>query len=298
MTLPQQGIDIVIVSRRGASAVQNVIMDTQKNPLFWLKSSFTIVFDEMPEEAAKLSEWYKSLVESIPLPRINIINIDGRRGDLNYLRAQGLEKGSLPFVYFQDDDDDLPINVEVILKILNEEPDLHAVFGVTESINTRYQIVEQYPVITQDGHFKVDPVEGTRWFPTYPHPSAGVFRRKIFGSFSYYTDKLYRVCGNGAFLMQLLNGGGHIVFIPYVIRRVLLHETNMTPPVLDESIRNALALDIETWQEYITNHEVKMFQNKIIDRLKNREITSFKEIDAMVEERVEKVAKGESPSAV
>lgn len=98
--------------------------------------------------------------------------------------------------------------------------------------------------------------------------------------------------------MQLLNGGGHIVFIPYVIRRVLLHETNMTPPVLDESIRNALALDIETWQEYITNHEVKMFQNKIIDRLKNREITSFKEIDAMVEERVEKVAKGESPSAV
>jgi hypothetical protein len=298
MNLPQQGIDIVIVSRRGAAAVQKVIMDTQKNPLFWLKSNFIVVFDERPNEVEKLQKWHATMSEMEPFPRLTVMNINDKRGDLNYLRQQGIEQGRLPFVYFQDDDDDLPINVEIAIKLLNDTPYLHAVFGVTESINKHYQIVEQYPVISADGNFKVDPVEGTRWFATYPHPSAAVFRRKTFESFPYHTDELYRVCGNGAFLTKLLSSGGQIVFIPYVIRRALLHGHNMTPPVIDAETCNALALDIENWQQYVTSREVKSFQEKIIERLRNGEITSFKEIDAMVEERTQKVERGESPSAV
>ncbi len=297
MSLVQQGIDIVIVSRRGASAVQKVIMDTQKNPLFWLKSKFTIVFDEMSEEVEKLRSWYNSIAGVTPLPRLKIINIDGKRGNMNYLRQQGIDEGNLPFIYFQDDDDDLPTNAEIFLKILDENQELHAVFGVTESIDIRYQLVERFPSVNSDGHFKIDPVEGTRWFPTYPHPCAGIFRRKTFESFPLYSGTLYKVCGNGAYLIELLNSGGHIVFIPYVIRRALLHENNMTPPVISTSIRHALAEDIQNWQKYITNHEVKMFQNKIIERLECGDITSFKEIGGMVEERYDRIVKGISPSS-
>lgn len=298
MTLPQQGLDIVLVSRRGSEAVQNVMLDTQRNPLFWLKSNFTVVFDEMPDEVTKLENWYQSIVESVPLPKLTIINVNGKRGELNYLRQQGIEKGSLPFVYFQDDDDSLPLNLEIVLQILNENNELNAVFGVTELINQHYQIVESFPSITHEGQFKIDPIEAARWFPTYPHPSAGVFRRSTFENFPYYTGQLYRVCGNGAFLMQLLYMGGNIEFIPYIIRRGLLHKTNMTPQIINEEMRNALAIDIENWQQYISSHEVKMFQGKIIDRLRDREITSYKEIDGMVEERMEKIIRGDSPAAL
>lgn len=283
----QQGMDVIIASRRGAAAVQKVILNSQKDPLFWLKTTFIVVFDEMPQEVAKLQGWYNSAVEHAALPRLEIVNVDGKRGNLNYLRQQGIDKSTQPFVYFQDDDDDLPVNMEMVLRLLSENPELHAVYGVTESVNTRFQLVEQFPPLATNGHFRVDPHEAVKWFPTYAHPVAAVFRRKLFENIPLYDDHLYRVCGAGAFLTRFLNEGGSIAFIPYLVRRVLLHENNLTPPVIDEATCQAFAQDIEDWQHYITDYDVKVFQTKIVDMLKSGEITSFKEIASLVEEKME-----------
>lgn len=274
-------IDIVIASRRSVDYVINILRQAADNPTFWVRHNFIVVYDD-PERRTELRNWVADNHDVYSLPTVTVcVARSGYRRNISALRQQGLEQGIHPYVYFQDDDDPLPEGLDRRMRMM-ENSSWQAIFGLTRTENNRGQMVEEFPVINQ-GSFVYEPLEACKWFPTYVHPQAGLFRRELFDKIPLLEQKRYNATANLLFMLRLCYSGQPITFLPDVVRRVCLHSDNDTG-ILSKQQAEDLVIDVEGWaQEGFLPEKVNDFQKAISKNLSNRNITTYREIAAQVE---------------
>jgi len=279
-------VDLIIPTRRGALALQKLFTEAAASPE-WLKHTFCLVFDATAKDHA--AEFHAWLTENkhLRFPKIRASFAPPQAtGNLNMLRAFGLTMSQNPYVYFQDDDDPLPQGFETRIKMMRQES-YDAVFGVTETRTARGQMIERFPTLDAQGRPLYDFLQGVKLFPTYVHPCAALYRRNAVEKIKMDDGQRYNLCGIGAFLTQFLTMTTQIKVLPDIIRIGLQNRDNMSEPILDQQQRLLLAEDISSWQKYITDSEVRKFQEKIRQDLIHGDIITFRDITARVESRLE-----------
>jgi hypothetical protein len=286
-TVANDMVDIIIPSMRGAETVSKILLAAAQNPTMWMRHNFIIIFDADDEtESHALRKWVETTREEMPLPNTLITTaLPQNRGNVAAIREQGVELGSKPFVYFQDDDDPLPDELETFLSYLLKNEDTFAAYGVCCTINSRGQIIEHFPPVI-NGSYTIDPYEGMRYFPTYPHPLAALFRRSIFKNVPIYDASHNISDGNAFFSLRLTNSGLKLKFLTETLRTVQHHAGNDTG-IMSDRLRMSLAHDIVAWRNLITDPDIVNFQAMVAEELKDGMITTYKEIDALVEEHIE-----------
>lgn len=283
-------IDIVILSKRGASAIKEVLKEASKDPKKWVRHQFIIVFSNTGDDAVQdLGSWYQNNREEIPLPNVVARQAPDIPFNMNALRQYALKLGTSPYVYFQDDDDPLPQGIDLRIDMMNMQ-NWDAIFGVTETFNIHNQTVEIFPPVTPSGMYLYDPSVGNKLYPTYSHPCAALFRRSTLETVGIDDNQEYKIIGSSSFLTRLLHAGHKVSFLPDIVRRVRHHNDNSTGAILSEEDRLNLASDTRVWMQYIRDQNMKEFQENIANDLENGEITTYKEIDSLVESKLDELA--------
>ncbi|MBI1364159.1 MAG: hypothetical protein GC134_09260 [Proteobacteria bacterium] len=285
--LTANNIDLVIPTRRGVTFITKLFEEAAQNP-DWMRHTFIIVVDtEDPDHYDQIKAWYRAAKEELPLPWLTLeLAHPEAKGNVSRLRQQGLELGHNAHVYFQDDDDPLPKGLENRIRLMKEQ-DWDAVYGVTETTTSRGQLIERFPPIDPSGNYTFDPVFGSKLFPTYLHPSSALFRRTVFEKYPFFDGTQYHIAGNAAFFVRLLNGDAKVTALPDTVRRAVQHEDNVSEPIMPGWQRNDLAEDVRHWLKYVKDSAVAEFHEEIAQMLESGEITTFKEIDAIVEDAID-----------
>ena len=284
--LTKNNVDMVIPTRRGLPFIRKLFEEASQSP-DWVRHCFIVVVDtEDPDEYNQIKTWYAAAKEEMPLPWLNIALADPEaKGNVPRVRQQGVDMGHNAFIYFQDDDDPLPKGIETRIKLMQDN-DWDAAFGVTETTTDRGQLIERFPPIDASGNYMFDPIFGSRLFPTYLHPSSALFQRRIFENIPYYDGAHYHIAGNAAFFTRILNSDLSVVALPDTMRRAIQHEDNVSEPIMPGWQRTDLAEDIRNWMKYIKDSTVAEFHEEIAEMLIAGEITTFKEIDSLVEDAI------------
>lgn len=280
-------IDFVIPTRHDTSFVLRLLEQAAENP-WWVCHTFHFVYDANAQESIhKLRTWLSDNREK-PLPNIETYFAPPQAtGRPNLLRQIGLNQGENPFVYFQDDDDPLPQNLDKCLEVMADNPDCAAVFGLTETYTPRGQRIERFPTMDLDVYGPQNIIDGMRIFPTYGHALSGVFRREIFTDTPLDDGQNYQMCGINAFILQLLENHPDVRAIPHVVRKVRQNPENPRSPVFEEQRRLLLAEDISLWQRYISAPRVRRFHEQVREGLMAADISSYRDITALIEQTLE-----------
>lgn len=279
-------IDFVIPSRRPLSAMVKLFEDCAKTPHVWRPHHFIVVYDK-EEQVLELQGWLLKAKKDghLLLPTISVIRArEGSVGRLNALRQQGLEFGHHPYVYFQDDDDPLPENLEGFVAYMEDDSMCMALYGLCEMFNARGTIIEKIPA-TKGGRFFVSPLEACHYFPTYLHPLAALFRRSVFGLVPVDDGHSYQRLEHGAFLNNLLNSDATVDFSSELIRRSSLHMGNDNG-IFSPQESKEIAQDILTWVGQMKDVRYAEFQREIAHRINAGEIRTYREIASLIEEEI------------
>ncbi len=288
MTIPIRTdlIDVITPSRRGFHYYRRILQEAALNPQRWMRHHFIVIFDDDHENNVHaLLRWLDKARETMVLPRISATNAPAGSPDI--LRQIGLGMGSNPYVYFQDDDDPLPLHLDQCMKLM-EHGHLDAVFGGTETITERGMTVEQFPRII-NGKFVGDVLAGQALFPSYGHPLAALFTRKVLQRVPIYDGSHYHNGNALPFNVRFMNSCVIITALPDICRRVRLHRDNDTG-ILNTRSAMELATDIRQWRDYIHNPTVVKFQSIIANYLETGWIKTFREIATLVDEELEMFA--------
>ena len=275
-------IDFVIVSRRSIRRAVDLLLAAAADPTSWCRHHFIFVYDDA-EHRNDLRNWVAEHHDVYALPHVTIcVARPGLNRNVSALRGQGLEQGINPYVYFQDDDDALP-NPAVLERRLKmmQTSSWQAIYGLTHTVSTRGQVIEEFPIL-QNGVFSYDPLDANKWFPTYSHALAALFRRDLFKTVPIDDGKRYYTTSSLAFLMHLVHSGQPITFLPDVMRSVNLHDDNDTG-ILSKQQAEDLIEDINTWLTADVPEDVANFQKVIARSLANGNITTYREIAAQIE---------------
>lgn len=277
-------IDFIIVSNRGLKTIENLFKEAALNPSKWMMHHFYVVYDT-EQECKILKSWVEESREFMSLPKITpILAAPANIKNVTALRQQGLEQGNNPYVYFQDDDDPLPMGVDRRIKMMDSN-NWVAIYGLTRSVGPRGQIIEEFPTLAQE-NFMYEPIEATKLFPTYTHPLSALFKRSLFAKCNLSDGHNYHSTGSNAFCVRLFASSLPIHFLPDVMRTVRHHAGNNNG-IFEKNEAQQLVQDIQTWQEHIKDADISKFQNEISQSIKNGRITTYREIDAQVEARME-----------
>jgi hypothetical protein len=278
---------MVIPTRRGVAFITRLFEEAAQTPE-WSRHTFIVIVDtDQPDHYDNIKTWYRAAKEQLPLPWLTIEHAHPEaKGNVSRLRQQGVALGHNAFVYFQDDDDPLPKGLETRVNLMQDN-DWDAIFGVTETTTERGQMIERFPPLDTTGNYMFDPLFGSRIFPTYLHPSSALFRRAVFERYPFYDGTHYHIAGNAAFFVRLLFGDARLHALPDTVRRAVQHDDNTSEPILPGWQRSELAQDIRHWIRHIPQADIAAFHTDIADMLENGEITTFKEIDALVEDAID-----------
>src|SRR5690606_31883865 len=146
-------IDFITPSRRGHLTYRRILQEAALDPQRWMRHHFIVVFDDDNDDNVQaLLRWLDKARETMVLPRVSATNAPA--GSADVLRQLGFSIGSNPYVYFQDDDDPLPLHLDSRMAMM-EYGHLDAVFGATETVTERGTVVEQFPRIV-NGRFASD----------------------------------------------------------------------------------------------------------------------------------------------
>lgn len=159
---------------------------------------------------------------------------------------------------------------------------LDAVFSGTETITERGMTVDQFPRILSS-RFVSDVSAGQALFPSYGHPFAALFTRKVLQRVPIYDGTHYHNGNALPFNVGFMNSCVIITALSDIVRRVRLHRDNDTG-ILNTRSAMELATDIRQWRDYIDNPVVIKFQSMIADYLESDWIKTFREITALVDE--------------
>jgi len=276
-------IDFITPSRRGHLAYRRILQEAALDPQRWMRHHFIVVFDDDHENNVQaLLRWLDRARETMVLPRVSATNAPA--GSPDVLRQIGLSIGSNPYVYFQDDDDPLPLHLDERMAMM-EYGHLDAVFGATETVTERGVVVEQFPRIV-NGRFANDVLAGQSLFPSYGHPLAALFSRRALARIPIYDGCRYHTGNALPFNVRFLNAGVIITYRPDVCRRVRLHADNDTG-ILQPSAAKELAADIRRWRDHIIAPAVAVFQGTVAEYLETGWIQTFREIALLVDDEIE-----------
>ncbi|MCO7728729.1 hypothetical protein NJB93_19290 [Brucella intermedia] len=275
-------IDFITPSRRGHLYYRRILQEAALDPQRWMRHHFIVVFDDDHEDNVQaLLRWLDRARETMVLPRVSATNAPAGSPDI--LRQIGLSIGSNPYVYFQDDDDPLPLHLDRRMAMM-EHGHLDAVFGATETITERGVTVEQFPRIV-NGRFVSDVLAGQAVFPSYGHPLAALFTRKVLNRVPIYDGRHYHNGNALPFNVRFMNTGVIITSLPDVCRRVRLHADNDSG-ILGALAAMELAADIRRWRDYILAPTVAAFQDMVADYLESGWVQTFREIATLVDEEL------------
>lgn len=285
--LSANNVDMIVPTRRGAPFVIP-LLEKAANNVDWIRHTFIIVFDfDTEDDLNKVKSWYRRAKKEMPMPWITLVMAEPEsRGNVAALRHQGIQNGQNTFIYFQDDDDPLPRGIEKRINYMNETG-FDAVYGVTETTTSRGQLIERFPPLDTGGNYIFDPILGSKIFPTYLHPACALFKRSLLEAHPYYDGTVYHISDAGAYLQRILFADAKVAALPDVVRRAVQHEDNGSEPIMPEHQRKLLVEDIRNWRKFVTSEEIAEFQDDLIDMLTNGEVTTFKEIDAWIEDQME-----------
>lgn len=273
-------VDFIIVSNRNILMIEKIFREAAAAPDVWSNHHFYVVYDS-EEECKKLKNWVEQAREFMTLPQITtVLAAPENIKNVTALRAQALQQGNNPYVYFQDDDDPLPSGLERRMKMM-ESHHWQAIYGITKTVSMRGQVIEEFPTLLQDD-FICEPVKASRIFPTYAHPLAALFKRTLFNKVPLNDGKRYQMSGSNAFALRLFASGVQLHFLPDVIRTVRHHAGNNNG-ILASDEAHKLAMDIETWMPLLEDPAVQTFHSNIAKGLKSGTITTYREIDGHIE---------------
>ena len=283
----RNAIDLIIPTRRPAAFGIELLQEAARSR-DWMRHHFIFVFDADQQAAERrLKEWVQTHHSNMALPQVTTCFAPAAsKGNLSALRQQGLNLGKNPFVYFQDDDDPLPTGLNRRVTLMQNE-DWDAVYGVTETYSSRGLLIERFPTLDSHGNYLYNVARGMQLFPTYAHPLAALFRRRVFDATPYADGNRYTLADSGSFVTRLLTAKGKMTALPDRIRVARQHTDNVSAPIMDEAQATALAADIANWLPTLKDETILAFQQNIHDELLAGTITTFRDIDARIEEALE-----------
>lgn len=275
----------VVISLTDQANFQRLLNKAAENPQ-WLRHSFIVVLDKISEEVEKkLQEWYYDTRVKHPMPDVTFIRARGDiEGRITMQYKSALVAGDNPFVYFQDEKDNLPINIDKSIYHLYYNKNIDVVIGKCETFLQDGTPVEVFPMTNIKGEFLYDCHDAMMLFPSYAHPLSSVIRKSLFNKIDYSDDS--EDFNEFAFydfaLRAMQDDNVGIEYMPYTIKistRCKQYAVAMGP-----LLRQRLVSDAKLWIKNLPVGNNKEFQIDIIKMLECGEITTFKEIDARVED--------------
>lgn len=252
----------------------------------WLRHSFVVITDGLSAEDEKtMHDWYYETRVTKPMPNVTIIKArHDIEGNISEQYASAIIAGDNPFVYFQNEKDELPINIDKSIYQLYYNDDVDIIMGKCETFLEDKTPIEVFPMTNINGEFLYDCATAMMLFPSYAHPLSAVMRKDVFLKEPYIQQgKPYHEFAYYSFALRCIqNEDVGIGYMPYTIKisnRLKEHAITMGP-----KLRQKLIEDAKLWVQEVTHQDSKEFQEEIISMLEKGEITTFKEIDARVED--------------
>jgi len=252
----------------------------------WLRHSFIFILDGIGEkEEQEMHDWYYGLRGKQALP--NAIVLKGRKdlwGNQAGLYDSGLMASDNPFVYFQSEKDELPVNIDKSINYLYKNPDYYAVIGKCETFLEDGTLIESFPGTNIDNEFLYDCEEAIKLFPSYLHPLSSVIRKELFTKVPYWDmDKNFNEFAYYYFVLRAVYSKNvKIDYVPYTIK--VSNRQREHAIVIGPKLRARLIHDIRLWVDEFGENEYTEFQHDILQLLEEGAITTFKEIDARIED--------------
>jgi len=264
------------------------LLSRQSSQPQWLRHNIIAILNMSNEDEQKLHSWYYESRVNQVMPEVTLIKA---KADLKNCTAamynMGIMAGNSPFVYLQSEHDELAENIDkTIFKLYNDKK-LQACSARTETFLETGTPIEKFPLLNSDDDFKYDCYEATRLFPSYVDPLSAVFKRSIFNKLLYWEiEYQFKEFTYYHFILRILGDPSiKVTFVPYTIKKSKRKQEfagNMSLPM-----RNKLIHDIRLWLPEYPETKYKDFQQEILHLLENNEITTFKEIDARIEDYLE-----------
>lgn len=256
----------------------------------WLRHSFVIVLDNLNStDEQKIKDWYYANRIEKNLPEVIILNAPANiHRNRAALFQTGLQASSNPYVYFQNERDELPINIDRCIKSLYENKKLVACFGQCETYLKDGTKLEEFPIVGLDHTYKYDCIEATKLFPSYAHPLSAVFKKSLFKTIPYWDPK--KILSDYSyyyFVLQILqNHKFKVEYKPYTIK--ISNRENTSAALITQKVKKDLIKDMKVWIDCSDDNRYKNFQREILNLLESNEITTFKEIDARIEDYLDR----------
>lgn len=257
----------------------------------WMRHGFIFVLDNVSEEQErKINDWYYNTRVTTTLPDVSIVKApNGFSGNKAALFSSGIKVSTNPYIYFQNEKDELPINIDSCVNFLYKNKDYVACFGQCETFLEDGTLLEKFPIIDFKGNYNYDCTEASKLFPSYVHPLSAVFRKEVFDKVPYWdNDKAFRDFSYYYFLLRLLsNSEFKIKYMPYVVK--IAKRSSQAASSISAKIRQDLVHDIKLWLTEFPDSLYRDFQLEILELLENGSITTFKEIDARIEDYLDRI---------
>lgn len=255
----------------------------------WLRHSFVVITDGLSSSDEKAMEaWYYENRVKKPMPEVTIMKTkNSLEKNITAQYNSLLMAGSNPYVYFQNENDELPINIDKAIYFLYHNKDVDIVMGKCETFLEDKTPIEVFPMTTIQGDFLYDCELAMRLFPSYLHPLSSVMRKRVFSKVPYYDpDKNFKDFAFYYFILRCVEfKKAKIEYVPYTIK--ISNRKRENAITMSAGLRQRLVHDIRLWVNEFPESENKTFQMDILNLLEKGEITTFKEIDARVEDYID-----------
>lgn len=263
----------------------HLLTKASENPQ-WLRHSFVVITNGISAQDEKaMQDWYYENRVKKPMPNVSIIKArDDAKGNISSLYMAAMVAGDNPFVYFQDEKDELPVNIDKSIYYLVKNPQTDILIGKCETFLEDGTPIEVFPMSNIKGQFLYSCEEATKLFPSYLHPLSSVMRKEVFNKISYSdaSKKLTEFAYYSFALRALEQEDVKVEYVSYTIKistRQREHAITMGP-----KMRQRLVKSIKIWVEDLPEGPEKEFQVEIMHLMERGEITTFKEIDARIED--------------
>lgn len=268
------------------------ILTKQAGQPHWVRHTIVAVLNMSATDEQLLNSWYYEARMKLVMPNVVMIRpkVETRKS-VPAMQNAGLLVGNNPFVYFHSEKDDLPLNIDRAIFRLYHNQNLKACVGRCEVYLTDGTPLENFPALNSDEHFQYGCYEATRLFPSYIDPFSTVFRKTAFEEFKFFEPELdFQEFAYYHFMLKMLErSSSNVEFLTYTIKKA--KRSKDQGGLISSGLRERLINDIKVWLPEHQDDEYKEFQIDILTLLENNDIVTFKEIDARIEDYLDRKEK-------
>lgn len=276
--------DIVLPVRDYKKCIK--ILDKASDSSQWLRHTFIVMLDGVNIEDEKaLQNWYYETRVKKPMPEVVITQVRSDLvGNKTAIYQSAILIGDNPYIYFQNEKDRLPVNIDKTINFLYKNKDVDMCVAKCETYLEDKTPIETFPMTDIHNNFLYDCQKATLLFPSYLHPLSAVFRKTIFKKIPYWDSaKNFSEYAYYYFILRCIYSQNvKIEYMPYTIKISLRDKEHAI--IMGPKTRQKLVNDIKLWAVEMPDDEFKDFQLDILHLLETGSITTFKEIDARIED--------------